>query len=136
MRADRWLVLEAAALVALVRAAFRLTSFAATRRLLERCAWRRSDPPHATAAAATAARVGAATRAAARRLPGTTCLVEALTAETMLRRRGVESTLHIGVRAPAPATPLDAHAWLECAGLVVVGDAADLAQYRILTRPS
>ena len=135
MRAERLAELEAAALVAIVRVSFWLTSYAATRRLLGRVAAHRSDR-HASDHAVAAVRVGAATRAAARRLPGTTCLVEALAAEAMLRRRGVASTLHIGVRAPVLATPLDAHAWLECDGVVVVGDSADLAHYRVLTRPS
>ena len=136
MRADRGTALEAAVLIVLIRASFRLASFAATLRWVGR-GWRArdrasADPPDPM----IARRVGAAVRAAARRLPGSTCLVEAVAAEAMLKRRGVPSTLHIGVRAPSDATPLDAHAWLECAGSIVVGDQADLIEYRILTRPS
>ena len=123
-------------LLVLIRVSFRVASFAATERWLARgCrarGARSGDPP----AAATAARVGAAVRAASRRLTGSTCLVEAMVAEAMLRRRGVASTLHIGVRAPNAVTPLDAHAWVECAGSIVVGDHANLTDYRILTRPS
>src|SRR5581483_1736621 len=127
---------EAAILIVLVRLSFHVTTFAATRRLLARV-WPPRAPRESDAAeAVSAARVGAGVRAAARRLPDTTCLVEALVADVMLRRRGVETVLHIGVRAPSAAAALDAHAWLECHGTVVVGDADNLGEYRILTKPS
>ena len=125
------MTLEAAALIAITRAAFRVTSFAATARLLARLApSRRRNAPTGD----TVARVRAAVGAASRRLRGSTCLVQALAAEAMLRRRGIASTLHIGVRPPAADTALDAHAWLEAAGAVVVGDQAGLSDYRALVK--
>lgn len=136
MRAEHRTSLEAAALMVSIRASFRVASFAATQRWLARCCRARAARADQPPAEATAAWVGAAVRAASRRLPGSSCLVEAMAAEAMLRRRGVASTLHIGVRAPSAVTPLDAHAWLECAGTVVIGDQANLTDYRILTRSS
>jgi len=133
MRADLRTTSEAAILLLLVRVGFTVGSFAAVERCFER--WfpqttpSSSDPPPFV----VAERVGAAVRAASRRLHGTTCLAETLAAAAMLRRRGLTSTRKIGVRAPADGVPLDAHAWLESHGALVVGDHADLGEYRILT---
>lgn len=51
-----------------------------------------------------------------------TCLPQGLAGLAMLRRRGVPSELHIGVRRTAGAgTGLEAHAWLEAGTLPVCG---------------
>ncbi len=136
MRADPRLAAEAAVLLVLIRTAFRLLPFAATDRWLARATAARVAMRPDPTRPATAERVGAAVRAAARRLPGTTCLAEALAAEAMLRRRGIPSTRHIGVRAPARGRRLDAHAWLESDGTVIVGNTSDLDGYRVLSRTS
>jgi len=58
---------------------------------------------------------------AERRLPWkTTCLVAALAARAMLRRRGMDSVLRFGVRRGADGR-LGAHAWLEAGGGIVCG---------------
>jgi hypothetical protein len=58
---------------------------------------------------------------AARRLPWqSSCLVSALAAWMMLRRRRLPSLLHLGVRS-ADATALSAHAWLKCGEIDVIG---------------
>jgi Transglutaminase-like superfamily len=55
------------------------------------------------------------------RLPwNSSCLVFALAAQMMLRRRHLPSALQLGVRAGA-ATQLSAHAWLKCGDIDVVG---------------
>ena len=66
------------------------------------------------------------------RLPGTTCLVEALAANCMMRRRGHSPALKIGVRRGA-GVGIDAHAWVECAGTVVIGTASDISEYVALS---
>jgi hypothetical protein len=48
------------------------------------------------------------------------CLAQALAARAMLSRRGIGSTLHVGV-ARSGAAPFEAHAWLEAAGVEVTG---------------
>ncbi len=79
------------------------------------------------------ARVGWAVAAAARRLPGMTCLVQSLAAHALLRRAGRAAALHIGVRAAGdPRRGLTAHAWVECEGRVVAGEVEDLVRYRVL----
>lgn len=67
-----------------------------------------------------ALRVRYAVAQAGRRLPGTwTCLVRALAAGWMLRRRGLGSVLHLGVSTAGGR--LAAHAWLEAGDGIVCG---------------
>ena len=71
------------------------------------------------------------------RLPGRmTCLVQALAAHTLLRRRGCHPALRIGVAGRTDAGALKAHAWLECGGEIVVGGLPDLGNYAVLTAPA
>jgi Transglutaminase-like superfamily len=92
----------------------------------------RGETPTAVApeTSARAAAVGWAVRAAASYTPWeNTCLVQALAATTLLRRRGIDSTLYLGV-ARDRVTPdaITAHAWLRCGELTVTG-AAEQARY-------
>jgi len=58
---------------------------------------------------------------AARYLPfRAVCLPQAMAAQMMLRRRGVPSVMHLGA-AKGTEKPLDAHAWLDAAGVEVTG---------------
>ena len=126
--ADRGLLLEAAALIVLLRTGLRVLRFPTVEYLLHRWAYRTSTlrlPP---------ARIAWAIHAVGARLSGTTCLVEALAAHGMLRRHGAMPTLKIGVRRGAMMA-LDAHAWVECEGTVVVGTTPALAEYSVLVVP-
>jgi hypothetical protein len=70
-----------------------------------------------------AAGVGRAVRGAAAHTPWeATCLAQALTASSLLRRRGISSTLYLAV-ANDDAAPkgMIAHAWLRCGSLVLTG---------------
>ena len=74
-------------------------------------------------------RVGWAIRVASAYLPFATCLSQALTAQILLRRRGYPAVVRIGV-ARTHGRRLEAHAWVECAGQIVIGGSAEsLAQY-------
>jgi len=75
-----------------------------------------------------------AAQAATRRLlPERPCLTQALTAHVLLARRGASSTtLQIGVRRRPDGT-LDAHAWLDREGTVVIGGNASPSTYSMLT---
>jgi len=65
--------------------------------------------------------VGWATVRAARHVPfRAVCLPQAMAARIMLRRRGVASVLHFGA-AKGTDKPIDAHAWLDAAGVEVTG---------------
>jgi hypothetical protein len=48
------------------------------------------------------------------------CLPQAMAARVMLKRRGVASIIHFGA-AKGKDKPLDAHAWLDAAGVEVTG---------------
>jgi hypothetical protein len=65
--------------------------------------------------------VGWAVTRAARHVPfKAVCLPQAMAARIMLKRRGVDSVLHFGA-AKGQDKPLDAHAWLDAAGVEVTG---------------
>jgi hypothetical protein len=69
----------------------------------------------------TAAEIGWAVTRAARYVPfKAVCLPQAMAAQVMLKRRGVKSVMHFGA-AKGTDKPLDAHAWLDAAGVEVTG---------------
>jgi hypothetical protein len=59
---------------------------------------------------------------------GAKCLARALTTQVLLNRQGYLPDLRIGV-AKATAGQLEAHAWIEYQGQVVMGHLNDLARY-------
>lgn len=115
-RAEAVLFVEASALLPLVVLSVRRAGYERTRRRLERFAGRRAVPAEAGQADA---QVDAAVRmvhATVRRHPvSALCLARSITLWFLLRRRGIESDVVIGVR-PGGA-PLDAHAWVERDGV-------------------
>jgi hypothetical protein len=65
--------------------------------------------------------IGWAVTRAARYLPfKAVCLPQAMAARIMLKRRGIDSVMHFGA-AKGTDKPLDAHAWLDAAGVEVTG---------------
>jgi hypothetical protein len=65
--------------------------------------------------------IGWAVTRAARYLPfKAVCLPQAMAARVMLKRRGIKSVMHFGA-ARGTEKPLDAHAWLDAAGVEVTG---------------
>jgi hypothetical protein len=136
-RACRPLIFEAFALVALLRCALSCASYAKVRHALDR--WRLLRRPSAIVQVHQSAdEIASAVIAVSRCLPWlTTCLVDALAVELMLRRRGFEPVLRFGIRGRAPDRPLlEAHAWVECAGSIVVGDLAEFSEYSAFTSHS
>jgi Transglutaminase-like superfamily len=74
-----------------------------------------------TPQAALAEEIGWAVTRSARYVPfKAVCLPQAMAAQVMLRRRGVSSVMHFGA-AKGEEKPLDAHAWLDAAGVEVTG---------------
>jgi len=72
-------------------------------------------------AARLAEEIGWAVTRAARHVPfKAVCLPQAMAARVMLKRRGVGSVLHFGA-AKGQHKSLDAHAWLDAAGVEVTG---------------
>ena len=65
--------------------------------------------------------IGWAVRATAPWMPfRSVCLQQAMAARAMLKRRGIASVLHFGAGKGAEK-PIDAHAWLDAAGVKVTG---------------
>lgn len=76
-----------------------------------------------------------AVQCAARYVPlGFVCLPQAMAAQTLLRRRGVATTLYLGV-APKleKAQGITAHAWLRAGDKIVTGE-SEAANHRELAR--
>ena len=72
--------------------------------------------------------------ALSRRMPfQATCLMQAATGQSLLRRRGVPSTVYIGV-APRrdDGRNVNAHAWLQCGRRIITGR-AEARNYRAMT---
>jgi hypothetical protein len=68
-----------------------------------------------------AEQIGWAVTRAARHVPfRAVCLPQAMAAHAMLRRRGIVSAMHFGARRGGEK-PIDAHAWLDAAGVEVTG---------------
>jgi hypothetical protein len=108
--AERRLFVTSAFLLPACAAALRVAGFARIRSWLTRPSHNRSaalhvDPP----------RLASLVNAASYRLPiPCSCLTRSLVLDWMLRRRGVESNLRIGVRLVEGR--LEAHAWIEVDG--------------------
>ncbi len=126
---EQWFALRALGALAVVRAALWLLPFGRLRALIEGLATFGAAAKRAPDAARARA-VRRAVDRAARTIPGSACLAQALTAELLLRRDGQPARVSIGI-AP-DGKPLDAHAWVESGGVLVTGDRADLGTYRTL----
>ena len=119
---DRRLVREALLWFLAIRVALRIVPFGRIAGWAERRHRGREGRARPAAPGETPARIGWATAAVARRVaPPRSCLAQALTAQVMLGARGRAATIRFGAKREG-AAPLDAHAWLECDGAVLVGD--------------
>ena len=78
-----------------------------------------------------ARRVAAAIQSAGRFVPGSTCLIQACAARTLLALRGYGVTMRVGVRKASAAGGIAAHAWLLSGDHVILGSAVeDFHDYR------
>lgn len=124
-RAERSLLFEAAFAVVMVRIMLRCFALANVQRaaVAISTAWR-SDNPYA------ADLIAWATQAAARFVPGATCLRQALTAQALLIRHGYNPRLTIGVRKSEDLS-FQAHAWVSCEDQILIGG-PEVARYTSL----
>jgi hypothetical protein len=113
-------LLQAAFLLGAVGLGLRLLPFRALRRLLARAKVR--------ACQASVERIAWAVHVASRYVPMSTCLSQALVCQVLLSRHGYPASLRIGVTQGA-GKRLEAHAWVESEGRIVVGGARDLVGY-------
>jgi hypothetical protein len=112
---ERWLLVRATALVAGVRAGTWLLPFRVVRRATVWLSKPTGDD------GVTTERIAWAVDVAGKYIPdGRNCLVQALSANVLLARRGRSSRLRIGV-TKAPSGELKAHAWVESGNAVIIG---------------
>ena len=112
---DRILLLRSVLWLGAARLAVWLLPFRLVRQLLARPARAPSSE------AVTTERIAWAMGLARRVMPRTTCLPQALAAEALLTRSGLPAKLRIGV-VKTDMGRLEAHAWVESGGRIVVGD--------------
>ena len=123
---DKRLVAHSALVVALVRLGLSLFSYKHVRRCPPRRARR-------VAHADEIARIAWAVRVTAKRIPGATCLTQAIAGQYLLAHAGHDARIRIGVARDADGA-FNAHAWLLCNDAVVLGGSdAELRRYSTLT---
>lgn len=114
-KTDRRLLLRTGGVLAAARLCIWVLPFNTARRLIV------PPPPARPALRLAPDRVRWAIGIAQRLIPDATCLPQAIAAESLLTRDGHAVALRIGVLKNA-AGALEAHAWVECEGRVIVGD--------------
>jgi hypothetical protein len=119
-RYEKGLLLRASALFPLTNVCLRVAGFRRSKRWLERFAASGKAPVKSSPAdqLAAAERVARMVSIAERWGFGNpTCLERSLVLWRLLRRQGVSAQLHIGGRKKGQG--LEAHAWVECEGVVL-----------------
>lgn len=119
---EKLLLMRAASQLLWVSAALRLLPFSIVKRSCERLR------EHAASDPVSISQVAYAVNAATNFIPGSACLSRALVCQRMLGNIGVRTQLKIGVMKKAKGM-LDAHAWLEYEGMVIMGGSSELSMY-------
>ncbi|HEY9382427.1 MAG TPA: lasso peptide biosynthesis B2 protein [Gemmatimonadales bacterium] len=115
---ERGLLLEAVAALSVSGLLLRMLRFSRVASRLGRH-MAEGPPLEDRATTSTALRIRWAVETASRHLPWKpVCLPQAVAAQWMLRRRGIASTLYLGVN---PAASFDAHAWVRAGTVIVTG---------------
>ena len=128
-RSERWLLLRVALLLAGLRLALWCLPFSLIRRLLTHPILVVAFGPPVDGV--PVGRLVWAIEAASRRIPRATCLVQSLALQFVLTRAGHASCLQIGV-ANDDVRGFQAHAWVDCEGVIQLNRRADVAGYRVL----
>ena len=128
-RAEKRLLVEAIFTVGAIRVGLWLLPFRTLRRLLKSI--NRKNLEMQGEDLAQIEKAVWAVGAVSRYVPMATCLTQALAAQILLSRRGCPVRLHIGV-AKSQKGRLEAHAWVESQGQVIIGGSKDLPLYTVL----
>jgi hypothetical protein len=130
---DEWDALFRSSIaVCFVRATLWVLPFRRVLRSVERLSLRRPVRPAKSRFSTT--QLAWAVQAVSKRiLPDRPCLTQALALLLLLRRQGFPAELRIGVRQSG-ADRLDAHAWVESDGRIVIGRVVDLPEYTPLPK--
>lgn len=124
---EQRLLLSAFFWLSVAKLGLSLCSFPTLQRRLSRCAHARKNLARPVAVP----QIIWAVTTAARHFPAAcACLPQALAAQVMLGRRNHPADVKIGVAKAEPGK-LEAHAWLECDGRIVLGG-PDVSRYALL----
>lgn len=131
---ERWTIVEAAAICAVVRLMLATTPYGRVSAMVGRVARRSGRGGRLDATGEEVARVVRAVGAASSAILGTgQCLVRALAAQVMLGRRGYRTEVKFGVEKDGDGV-FGAHAWLERDGRVLIGGGVEPGRYAPLGR--
>ena len=130
-RNRRALVVSAVWLVGAIRLGLWLVPFRFVHQSVERASKRAARRP--PDAAQELNDIVWAVTAVSRRVPGATCLTQALAGRLLMSRAGIPTQLQIGV-ARGENGALTAHAWVESNGQIVIGG-ADSGRHFTALRP-
>jgi transglutaminase superfamily protein len=119
--ADRRHLVSAALILGVIRLGLSLLPFQILRRLLRKVVPVPGQLHEAHRAAP--GRTTWAVTVASQYIPKATCLTQALATQVLLARQGYATSLYIGV-TKSDRGRLEAHAWIESQGKVVVGESA------------
>lgn len=124
---DRKLLISAALVICAIKLGLLLLPFQTLHRLLARMT--RATSRLQEADRAGLGKVVWAVTVASRYMPGSAkCLAQALATQVLLAKRGHSAHLRIGV-AKSESGQLEAHAWVESQGKIIIGSLPDLARY-------
>jgi hypothetical protein len=124
--AERHLLLKAGLLLCAARLGLWLLPLPTLCRLLAKL--RPTEPLSPEGHLANVERIAWAVALASRYVPTATCLTQALAGQILLARHGEPALLQIGV-AKNEAGKLEAHAWVESRGRVVIGGSQALFRF-------
>jgi hypothetical protein len=125
---EKWLLVKVALLLGAIRLGLRVLPFWTLRGAVAQLARVPAGSPHINRASVE--QLVWTVTVASRYVPKATCLTQALVTQILLGRRGYPARLHVGV-AKSERGRLQAHAWLESQGRVVVGG-GELSRYTLL----
>lgn len=130
---DRHLLISALLLLAVIRLGLSLLTFQTLRRILTKVM--RKPTGFQSVDNSFSNRIAWAVTVGSRYIPGTnTCLAQALATHMLLAWRGYPAHLRIGV-VRGQGGQLQAHAWVESQGKIVIGRTENLSRYTLLRRP-
>jgi hypothetical protein len=124
--ADQILLLKSAFLLGMITLGLRGLSFQAMQRFSMGTRQRTARAHHTDQPSAN--RIAWAVSVASRYVPAATCLPQALAVRMLFKQQGYPARLYIGV-AKGERGQLEAHAWVESEGRIVVGNSQDLSRY-------
>jgi hypothetical protein len=124
-RSERRLLLRTGLLLWVARLGLWLLPLPTLRRLMTKL---RPSEPISPKDSANIEKIVWAVTLASRYVPAATCLTQALAARILLVQHGEPALLRIGL-AKNDAGKLEAHAWVESRGRIVIGDSRQLFRY-------